>query len=141
MVEAQPVLPGIEDRIADAQRLGLKLGVASSSPRAWVTGHLERLGLLRHFHAVCCRDDADVGALKPDPAVYVAALRALDVAPSEAIAFEDSPRGVEAATRAGVFTVAIPNDITLAWATRRRLTLHSVADMTSTINARRQARR
>ncbi len=131
MVEAQPILPGIEDRIAEAVERGLRPGVASSSPRAWVTGHLERIGLLHHFHAVRCRDDADVGTLKPDPTVYLAALRALDVEAAEAIAFEDSPRGVEAATRAGVFTVAIPNDVTRRMGDAgANLTLHSLADMT-----------
>ena len=131
LVEAKPILPGIEDRIAEAVERGLRLAVASSSPRAWVTGHLERLGLLHHFHAVRCRDDVDVGALKPDPAVYLAALRALDVEAAEAIAFEDSPRGVEAATRAGIFTVAIPNDVTrLMGDSGADLTLHSLADKT-----------
>ena len=131
MVEVQPILPGIEDRIAEAVERGLRLAVASSSPRAWVTGHLKRIGLLHHFHAVRCRDDADVGALKPDPAVYLAALRALDVEAAGAIAFEDSPRGVEAATRAGVFTVAIPNDVTRRMGDAgANLTLHSLADKT-----------
>ncbi len=130
MVEAQPILPGIEERIADAQRLGLKLGVASSSPRKWVGGHLERIGLLPRFHAIRCRDDSDVLVGKPDPAVYLAALRALDVAPNEAIAFEDSPRGVEAAVRARIFTVAIPNDITRRMGDAGAgLKLASMADM------------
>ena len=131
MVEAQPILPGVEDRIAEAKALGLKLGVASSSPRAWVGSHLERLGLIHNFHAVRCRDDADVLVGKPDPAVYLAAMRDLDVAAGEAIALEDSPRGVEAARRAGVFTVAVPNDITRRMGDPAAdLTLDSMADMT-----------
>ena len=131
MVEAQPILPGVEDRIAEAKALGLKLGVASSSPRAWVGGHLERLGLIHNFHAVRCRDDADVLVGKPDPAVYLAAMRDLDVAAGEAIALEDSPRGVEAARRAGVFTVAVPNDVTRRMGDPAAdLTLDSMADMT-----------
>lgn len=131
MVEAQPILPGVEDRIAEAREMGIRLAVASSSPRRWVAGHLERLGLLRHFKAVRCRDDADVGALKPDPAVYLAAMRDLDVAAHEAIALEDSPRGVEAARRAGVFTVAVPNAVTRRMGDAGAdLTLNSMADMT-----------
>ena len=131
MVEAQPILPGVEDRIAEAKALGIKLGVASSSPRGWVGGHLERLGLIHNFHTVRCRDDADVGVGKPDPAVYLAALRDLDVAADEAIALEDSPRGVEAARRAGVFTIALPNGITRRMGDAGAdLTLVSMADMT-----------
>ena len=39
-VESSPVLPGVLDYIQEARELGLKLGVASSSNRAWVEGHL-----------------------------------------------------------------------------------------------------
>ena len=131
MVEAQPILPGVEDRIAEARALGLKLAVASSSRRQWVAGHLERLGLLRRFDAVRCRDDADVGVSKPDPAVYLAAMRALGVAAHEAIALEDSPLGVQAARGAGAFTIAVPNDVTRRLGDpNAHLTLASLADMT-----------
>ena len=131
MVEAQPILPGIVERIEEAHAMGLRLAVASISSRQWVVGHLERRGLLQHFHTVRCRNDADVGIGKPDPAVYLAALRSLGVAAGEAIALEDSPRGVEAAMHAGIFTVAIPNDVTRRMGpTSAHLTLDSLADMT-----------
>jgi beta-phosphoglucomutase-like phosphatase (HAD superfamily) len=84
--------------------------VASNSERAWVTGHLSRLGLLAPFDAIVCADDGT--AAKPDPALYLAALDALGVQAAEAIAFEDSPAGILAARRAGVFCVAVPNPIT-----------------------------
>ena len=45
-VESSPVLPGVLDYIQEARELGLKLGVASSSNRAWVEGHLKSRGLL-----------------------------------------------------------------------------------------------
>ncbi|MDE2801572.1 MAG: HAD-IA family hydrolase [Chloroflexota bacterium] len=131
MVEAQPILPGVLQCIADAHAMGFRLAVASSSSRQWVAGHLDRLGLIRHFDAVRCRDDADVGVGKPDPAVYLAAMRALGVAPNQTIAFEDSPRGVQAARTAGIFTVAIPNDVTRRMGDAGAdLTLNSMADMT-----------
>ena len=49
MVEAQPVLPGVEDYILSAKRLGLKIGVASSSRHEWVDTHLTRLGLIDEY--------------------------------------------------------------------------------------------
>jgi len=49
---------------------------------------------------------------KPDPALYQAALTALGVRPEEAIALEDSPHGIAAAKRAGLFCVAVPNLLT-----------------------------
>src|SRR4030042_87116 len=36
LIEAQPVLPGVEDYISDARRLGFKTGIASNSPSQWV---------------------------------------------------------------------------------------------------------
>src|SRR5919109_1140572 len=52
LAAAQPVLPGVQEYIAAARRLGLKLGIASSSPRAWIVEHLARLGLQAHFDCI-----------------------------------------------------------------------------------------
>ena len=49
---------------------------------------------------------------KPSPTLYLEALRLLEVEPDEAVAFEDSPHGVRAAKAAGIFTVAVPNEVT-----------------------------
>ena len=100
----------VHDYLAEAGRLGLHLAVASSSSRAWVHGHLTRLALHQHFFCIKCRDD--VSHPKPDPALYQAALEALGVEPQEAIALEDSPNGILAAKRAGLFCVAVPNPLT-----------------------------
>jgi HAD superfamily hydrolase (TIGR01509 family) len=106
----QTVLPGVQAYIATAQRLGLKLGVASSSPRAWVIGHLSNFGLVKHFDAIRCGDE--VQATKPNPALYLDVLQALEIPAHQAIALEDSPNGILAAKRAGLFCVAIPNALT-----------------------------
>jgi HAD superfamily hydrolase (TIGR01509 family) len=110
MILAQGLLPGILQAIDDATGLGLKLGVASSSTRDWVSGHLERLGILGRFDCVRCRDD--VNHAKPAPDLYLAVLDCLGISPSEAVAIEDSPNGVMAAKQAGMRCVAIPNSIT-----------------------------
>jgi len=110
MILAQQLLPGILQHIDDATALGLKLGVASSSTRDWVGGHLERLGILGRFDCVRCRDD--VNHAKPAPDLYIAVLDCLGVSPSAALAIEDSPNGVMAAKQAGMLCVAIPNSIT-----------------------------
>ncbi len=109
-IAALPPLPGVLETLSAAQRLGLRLAVASSSSHRWVDGHLARLGLGHFFETVRCADD--VAHTKPEPDLYLSALDALGVSPLEAIAFEDSPNGVTAARRAGLFVVAIPNPIT-----------------------------
>jgi HAD superfamily hydrolase (TIGR01509 family) len=104
------VRPGVLDYIAEGRRLGLKVGVASSSPRSWVAGHLTRLGIVDLFDCLCTSED--VVTVKPDPALYLLALARLGASADESIAFEDSPNGILAAKRAGLFCVAVPNPLT-----------------------------
>lgn len=112
MVEKQSCLPGVESLLAAAKEAGLKLAVASSSGRPWVEGHLKRLGLLDYFPVL--KTAENVAKVKPDPALYVEALKALELEPHEAVALEDSVNGVRAAKAAGIYCVAIPNSVTAA---------------------------
>ena len=124
----QPVLPGVRDYLRVARELGLKIGLASSSDRAWVQGHLGRLGLLDFFDTIKCVEDT--GAHKPDPAPYLAVLETLRVAPASAVAFEDSPHGVAAAKAAGMLCVAVPNSVTRRLGLERAdLVLDSLASL------------
>ena len=109
-IAEQPILPGVMSYLDDAERMGLKIGVASSSPENWVRGHLARLGIYQRFHAVKTADD--VKRTKPDPELYVAAVKDLGVSGPESVAFEDSPNGIKAAKEAGLFCVAVPNPLT-----------------------------
>ncbi len=110
LIEAQAMLPGVEAYLNAARRLGLKIGLASSSSCQWVTGHLTRLGLEDYFD--CIRASDDVKHVKPDPALYLTVLQALEVRADEAIAFEDSPIGIHSAKQAGLYCIAIPNPLT-----------------------------
>ena len=110
LIEAQPILPGVKQYLKDAKQLDLKIGLATSSTHAWVTGHLTRLGLIDYFDCIQSRDD--VRRVKPTPEVYQNVIDKLAVHPNEAIAFEDSPNGIKAAKSAGLFCVAVPNDMT-----------------------------
>src|SRR5579859_786040 len=109
-VQAKELLPGVLAHIEEAGALGLRLGVASSSSKEWVKGHLARLGILDRFHCLRCRDD--VANVKPAPDLYLAVLECLGVTAAEAFAIEDSPNGITAAKQAGLRCVAIPNTIT-----------------------------
>jgi HAD superfamily hydrolase (TIGR01509 family) len=110
LILEKPIMPGVERYIDEALQNGLKLGIASSSSCAWVTGHLDRLGLLHNFTCIKAADDVDI--TKPDPALYQAALACLGVSSKQAIAIEDSPNGILAAKRAGLTCIAVPNPLT-----------------------------
>lgn len=104
------LFPGVIARLEEARRLGLSIGLASSSDRAWIERHLGKQGIRDYFQTV--RSSDDVERVKPDPALYRLAVEALGVQPHEAIAFEDSVNGLRAAKAAGLFGVAIPNAVT-----------------------------
>ncbi len=110
LVEGQPLLPGVNAYIIAAKELGLRLGVASSNTHEWVAGHLERLGVLNLFDTIVTAND--VTHVKPDPEIYLTAVARLEVEPEQAVALEDAPNGLLAASRAGLFCVAIPNPLT-----------------------------
>jgi HAD superfamily hydrolase (TIGR01509 family) len=110
LVEANPVRPGVEEYLEEAKRLDLRLGIASSSSRDWVEGHLKNRGLLGYFDQVVCRDD--VTRVKPDPEVYLKCANRLGAHPGVTLAIEDSANGVTAAKAAGMFCIVVPNPMT-----------------------------
>lgn len=110
LIATKAILPGIETYLDDAKALGLQIGVASSSSNEWVVGHLSRLRLLDRIDTIRCSDDVEI--VKPEPDVYKAVLNDFQISGAEAVAIEDSANGVLAAKRAGMFCVAVPNDLT-----------------------------
>ncbi|HEY6960070.1 MAG TPA: HAD family hydrolase [Candidatus Limnocylindria bacterium] len=128
LIAALDVMAGVREYVADARRMGLRLGVASSSTRGWVMGHLERLGIHEHWDVVKCRED--VPRTKPAPDLYLATLDALSVPGDAAIAFEDSPNGIASAKAAGMWCVAVPNVLTQGLdLTQADVRLASLADV------------
>ena len=110
LLAGEDVLPGVRQLVSEACDRGTRLAVASSSDRAWVNDHLVRLGLRPFFEAVVCAEDVE--HTKPAPDLYVAALESLGVSAGDAIALEDSVHGAQAAKRAGLVCVVIPNRVT-----------------------------
>ena len=107
-----PALPGVEDLIDALRVVGVPLGVASSSSRAWLDRHLDRLDLAHHFGAIVGADLVG-GVGKPAPDVYLKACADLGADPRRSVALEDSANGATAARAAGMFVVAVPSRITV----------------------------
>ena len=98
--------PGVAELMEDCRRRGLRMAIATTTSRANVDALLRaQLGArwASAFDAVVCGED--VARKKPDPAVYVLALRGLGVDSAQALAIEDSPAGVAAARGAGIATL------------------------------------
>jgi HAD superfamily hydrolase (TIGR01509 family) len=113
LADAEELRPGILDYFAEARRRKLKRAIVSSSSRSWIDKHLRRLEQTVGWDAIVTADN-DLARAKPQPDLYLEALERLGVAADEAVAFEDSPNGVRAAKAAGIFCVAVPNEVTRA---------------------------
>jgi HAD superfamily hydrolase (TIGR01509 family) len=85
---------------------GVRLGLASNSPRFLVDDALATAGLTGAFETIVT--PSDVEHPKPAPDIYLRACRDLGVDPSEALALEDSASGVAAAKAAGLTCIAVP---------------------------------
>jgi HAD superfamily hydrolase (TIGR01509 family) len=99
--------PGAVELVGRLRAAGLPVAVASNSPRSHLLAGLRRVGLTECFDAVLGVDD--VANPKPAPDLYVDACKALQVAPGDAVALEDSPTGVAAARAAGLRVIGIPS--------------------------------
>ncbi len=102
--------PGVRALIAEAQRRGLPVAVASSSLREWVNLKLSVIGLTDAFPVRLGGDDIENG--KPAPDIYIKAARLIGLEASECIAIEDSPIGLAAASASGAYTVCTLTDST-----------------------------
>jgi HAD superfamily hydrolase (TIGR01509 family) len=125
--EGQP-MPGVTAAIALFERCGLRLAIASSSPRRLIDAVCDRLGL-GGIDVRCSAMDEARG--KPAPDVYLTAARRLEVAAVSCLAVEDSLNGLASARAAGMRCVAVPDPLLAADPRYREadLVLRSLADL------------
>lgn len=105
--QPMPGAVGLIDALAAA---GFKLAIGSSGPPANIALTLEKLGRPDSFSAIV--SGADVTRGKPDPQVFVLAAERLGVPPARCAVVEDAPPGIEAANRAGSFSIALTSTTT-----------------------------
>jgi HAD superfamily hydrolase (TIGR01509 family) len=88
--------------LALLQRLAVPYCVATNGPRAKTELTLAVTGLLPLLRPDRIFSAYEVGAFKPDPALFLHAARALGVAPGRCAVVEDSASGVRAGLAAGM---------------------------------------
>jgi HAD superfamily hydrolase (TIGR01509 family) len=103
-VDARPGAIELVERLRAMD--GVRLGLASNSPRFMVDDALATARLTDIFEAIVTSDDVEDS--KPAPDIYLLACERLGVAPDEALALEDSPSGIAAAKAAGLTCIAVP---------------------------------
>src|SRR3981081_908248 len=98
-------LPGLMTLLARADRAGIPMVAVTNAPRPNAEMMLSGLGIMHRFKAVVIGDELPHG--KPHPMPYLEGLRAVNAAPDQSLAFEDSRSGIKSASAAGIATIGI----------------------------------
>ena len=97
--------PRVGAYLAQLQRAGIPMCVATGSPREYARDGLVRLGLAQYFAFIT--DGYEFGMNKSDPAYFRLMAQKLGVEPGELCVFEDALYSMKAAKEAGCPVMAI----------------------------------
>ena len=102
-IDHSEILPGVMPilQYLKDNNQAIALGSASKNARPI----LEKTGIINYFDAIV--DGNDVTNAKPDPEVFLQAAKLLGANPENAIVFEDSVAGVQAANIANMTSIGI----------------------------------
>ena len=109
------LINGLDRFLQQAKTNGIRLAIGTAAIKSNVDYVLDGLHLHEVFDAIVSSEHVE--SSKPDPEVFLKCASLLGVSPGEAIIFEDSPKGIEAAKNGGFLAVAItsfhgPEDFT-----------------------------
>lgn len=99
------LLPGLHHFLKEAKSLEIKMAIGSAAIMFNIDFVLDNLDLRSCFDVLVGADE--VKRSKPDPETYVSCSKLLGVVAADCIVFEDAPKGVESALRAGMKAVVI----------------------------------
>jgi len=102
----QPI-PDMPSLVAALESRGTALAIASSGTSERVALGISLTGLADSFDtgSIFTKDHVKRG--KPDPDVFLLAANSLGIDPARCLVIEDSPHGVQAAKRAGMFVIGL----------------------------------
>jgi HAD superfamily hydrolase (TIGR01509 family) len=113
-LEKLPLYPGLDDLIFQVRSRNLNIALVSGAIRKEIELVLQRAKLTEYFPVIVAGDE--ITTSKPEPDGYLLAVKRLnqaypdlDLQPSECLAIEDTPAGIQAAKSAGMQVVGVAN--------------------------------
>lgn len=101
------LLPGAKELLEFLRSHGIKMAIASSSPKEEIYESLTSAGIVDFFDVIVSGYEVKSG--KPAPDVFLLAAEKLGVSPDTCFVFEDATNGVRAAYNAGMRCFGIPD--------------------------------
>lgn len=102
-----PVKPGLYEMLDFLEQHHIKMAVATTTRRDLTEQRLKKIRVYDRFDNVLCGDE--VTNRKPDPEIYLSVLKRMDTDARNALVLEDRVVGVEAAYRAGIDCIQVPD--------------------------------
>lgn len=99
------LLPGLDHFLQQAHQQQIPMAIGSAAITYNIDFVIDHFGIRHYFGAIVSADDVRIS--KPDPETFLSCARLLQQDPADCIVFEDAPKGVEAAKRAGMKAVVI----------------------------------
>ena len=99
------LIAGLPALLEKAKKHEILMAIGSAAIPFNIDFVLDNLHIRHYFGAIVSADDVTVS--KPDPETFLKAARILGVSPETCIVFEDAPKGVEAAERAGMSSIVL----------------------------------
>ena len=100
--------PAVTEFLEMLKSHGVRMCVATGSPREYARNGLERLGILQYFEFVT--DNVEFGITKDRPGYFDAVLQKLGVAPARCWVFEDALYSMKSARQSGLRVCAIEDE-------------------------------
>jgi beta-phosphoglucomutase len=108
-MDQSEILPGVIAMLKFLKEKNQAIALGSASKNARPI--LEKTGIMQYFDVIV--DGNDVTNAKPDPEVFLIAAKLLGAKPEDAIVFEDSVAGVQAANIGNMTSIGIGEETTL----------------------------
>lgn len=102
-----PIKKGLYDLLYYLSQSNIKKAVATSTSRKRALNLLKLAGIDSYFDYILCGDEIEKS--KPDPEIFLKVSDKLGCSPQKCLVLEDSEAGIEAAYKAGMFPIMIPD--------------------------------
>jgi len=102
-----PIKKGLYELLDYLNQANIKKAIATSTSRNRALKLLKLAGIDNNFDYVLCGDEIEKS--KPDPEIFLKVSDKLGCSPNKCLVLEDSEIGIEAAHKAGMFPIMIPD--------------------------------
>ncbi len=128
-IEYKPFLKlmdGLDQFIEKAYEQNIKMAIGSAAIMNNINFVIQNMHIEHYFDAIISANDVEHS--KPDPETFLKCAEALSVAPADCLVFEDTPKGVECALKAGMQAVVILGEHEAAEFEQYENVIHLVRD-------------